>query len=395
MIKYPINNYGGVPEELRNGDWLPLLNSADIEQNPANGQPILTATGVAPGTYGDAFNVAQFTVDDKGRIHFAGNVPLAAASGTVSNFTFTDGDGFDGTVLTATTTPVLSLKTTLTQGSVVFISPTKGIAEENTLFFWDNTTKRLGIGNNAPTHTLHVTGGFLADVTAATMRFVGLATDNTATQVLAKNATGDNVWKDQTSIVAGVPYLQSTQIAFGSGGNQMTSSVSLTYYNGTVTVSPSLVSPAFRSESLMFQAITSGAVMYGLNVYYNAGNYYNYDIGAGGVLYFITNEAQLRMSPNLGSPGNSLSSSVGTFAQFKVNYTGAFGIGGNIPIAASNYTGAWISGDSSGNIKINTVAQDDTKTAVMVWDVTDKIVRWRNASSLITAPDTHAFLSAI
>jgi hypothetical protein len=40
-------------------------------------------TGVAAGTYGNGFNVAQFTVDAQGRLTFAGNVPLALAT-TVS-----------------------------------------------------------------------------------------------------------------------------------------------------------------------------------------------------------------------------------------------------------------------------------------------------------------------
>ena len=40
-------------------------------------------TGVAAGTYGNGFNVAQFTVSAQGRLTFAGNVPLALAS-TVS-----------------------------------------------------------------------------------------------------------------------------------------------------------------------------------------------------------------------------------------------------------------------------------------------------------------------
>jgi len=35
-----------------------------------------TATAVIPGTYGDATNVGQFTVDATGRVTFAVNVPI-------------------------------------------------------------------------------------------------------------------------------------------------------------------------------------------------------------------------------------------------------------------------------------------------------------------------------
>lgn len=41
----------------------------------------LNDTAVTPGTYGDATNVGQFTVDQKGRITFAANVPITASGG--------------------------------------------------------------------------------------------------------------------------------------------------------------------------------------------------------------------------------------------------------------------------------------------------------------------------
>src|SRR4029078_9214424 len=53
---------------------------------------------------------------------------------------------------------------------------------------------RIQIGNvsSQGAYMLQVTGGFYVNATTATMRFVGLSTDNTATQVLAKNTAGDN-----------------------------------------------------------------------------------------------------------------------------------------------------------------------------------------------------------
>jgi hypothetical protein len=50
---------------------------------------------------------------------------------------------------------------------------------------------------------------------------------------------------------------------------------------------------------------------------------------------------------------------------------------------------------SGAGATITTVAQDNTKTAVMVWDATDKLVRWRDVSTIIPVPDTHALLSTI
>ena len=47
-----------------------------------------TATAVTPGTYGDATNVGQFTVDAQGRVTFAQNIPIAGG-GTVTDVTAT------------------------------------------------------------------------------------------------------------------------------------------------------------------------------------------------------------------------------------------------------------------------------------------------------------------
>lgn len=47
---------------------------------------------------------------------------------------------------------------TLTTGSVTFIVAGGLLSQDNANFFWDNTAKRLGLGNNAPADTLHVTG---------------------------------------------------------------------------------------------------------------------------------------------------------------------------------------------------------------------------------------------
>jgi hypothetical protein len=64
------------------------------------------ATAVTPGTYGDANNVGQFTVDAQGRVIFAQNVPIASgAGGTVTSITA--GTGLTGGTITATGTIAL------------------------------------------------------------------------------------------------------------------------------------------------------------------------------------------------------------------------------------------------------------------------------------------------
>ena len=42
----------------------------------------ITPTGVTPGTYGDASNVGQFTVNAAGQLTFAANIAISGAGGT-------------------------------------------------------------------------------------------------------------------------------------------------------------------------------------------------------------------------------------------------------------------------------------------------------------------------
>ena len=53
----------------------------------------LANTAVTPGTYGDASNIPQFTVDSKGRLTFAANVSVPTPSGTVIGIDRLLGDG--------------------------------------------------------------------------------------------------------------------------------------------------------------------------------------------------------------------------------------------------------------------------------------------------------------
>lgn len=79
---------------------------------------------------------------------------VGGGSGTVTDFIFTDGSGFDGTVSTSTSTPTLALTTSLTTGSVPFIGASGALNQDNAQFFFDNTNDRLGLGTASPTAKL-------------------------------------------------------------------------------------------------------------------------------------------------------------------------------------------------------------------------------------------------
>ena len=64
-----------------------VVNTVDIDLSVSSEtlSALLTATGVAAGMYGDATNVAQVTIDSKGRISLATNVPIAFPADFISS----------------------------------------------------------------------------------------------------------------------------------------------------------------------------------------------------------------------------------------------------------------------------------------------------------------------
>lgn len=72
-------------------------------------------TGVTPGTYGSAMAVGRFTVDQFGRLTFADNVAIGTGGiGTVTEVSVVSANGFAGSVALDTTTPQITLSTTVT-----------------------------------------------------------------------------------------------------------------------------------------------------------------------------------------------------------------------------------------------------------------------------------------
>ena len=96
----------------------------------------------------------------------------------VTSLVFNDANGFDGTISLVGSTATLTITTALTTGSVGFIGASGALLEDNANFFWNNSTKRLGINTNAPTTTLDVFGsGIIGRVngTSTNNAFLGFA----------------------------------------------------------------------------------------------------------------------------------------------------------------------------------------------------------------------------
>ncbi|TXG77191.1 hypothetical protein E6Q11_03160 [Candidatus Dojkabacteria bacterium] len=101
-------------------------------------------------------------------------VDLPGAAGTVTSFSFTDGNGFDGTVTNSTTTPTLSLTTTVADTRVMFSN--NGAITGDAGMTYNSTTDTLTVTN--------ITGA--TDITGAVIT----ATTRVVTPVLRASATG-------------------------------------------------------------------------------------------------------------------------------------------------------------------------------------------------------------
>lgn len=116
---------------------------------------------------------------------------LGLGTGTVTQVTNTDGSGFDITISNTTTTPNISIKTNLTTGSVPVIGASGSLSEDNSNFFYNTSTHRLGLGTSSPDSILTVVGG------------IKFTTGAGSGKVLTSDAAGGATWQTATTVKTG------------------------------------------------------------------------------------------------------------------------------------------------------------------------------------------------
>ncbi len=209
----------------------------------------LTTTGVTAGTYGNATNVAQLTVDAAGRVTAASNVALSTGATTLDGLT-------DATVTTPTSAQILindgagqfqnrsvSGDATISNTGVVTISSNAVGSAEIT----DGSIANADLGTGSVNSTTISDGTVVsADIADGSVTGADLATMSaTAGQVLKFNGTTWSPGADNTSGGGGggSVTLSDGQILIGDGTANAAATLTgdATLTGGIITISPDAI----------------------------------------------------------------------------------------------------------------------------------------------------------
>ncbi|MDP3991809.1 MAG: hypothetical protein Q8P66_02865, partial [Candidatus Colwellbacteria bacterium] len=155
---------GLTPYEYASSTQIPVLSNGNLNLGAAS--PQINATGT---------NTLTFQGNGG-----TGNIQFFSASNTLTSAgALTLAGGITSTGLTINT---------LNQGSLLFAGSGGALSQSSTVLYWDNVNGRLGIGNNAPSSTLHVSGGL--SVTDPTINGVLYTNSSNLLTALASSTAG-------------------------------------------------------------------------------------------------------------------------------------------------------------------------------------------------------------
>jgi hypothetical protein len=124
----------------------------------------------------------------------------------------------------SSTQTLQSIYSNFTQGSVVFQGSGTSLAQNNANLFWDNTNNRLGIGTNAPTSALQISGSAASNVSANIINSLTSASNSVSFNAI--NDTGNTGSLSIFSSTFSATYLQNVTRVAGTKSLWLVSDVS-------------------------------------------------------------------------------------------------------------------------------------------------------------------------
>jgi hypothetical protein len=317
--------------------------------------------------------------------------------GTLSSVCLNGNTTASGIVITAGGLSSNSITNTgNTAGSVLFAGTSGLESQSNATFFWDNTNKRLGIGNASPGAPLDIHG------TGTQIQLNGTGTNNSYLQF--QNA-GVSKWRIGNTYNAGANTLDiynngltQTALSFNASTNVGTFATSIIVNNGAISsyglqVNNSLGNPGFvayqnSDSSYSLQVATTGATTINLNA--NGSTSYINTIGKFGL--GISNPATKLDVYGSGTANSIMTEPVATFYKSNGIQIGSDGTNGLIGAANSgtslillsrlsgNYAQA-LTINSTGNILIGTTTTTiDSSNFGLVFQQDGSIATSRNVN---------------
>lgn len=329
------NGLSGFIAQENGGLGLQINNTTVTLQGGSNTTINVSASGSAAMSYNSG--ALLFSLDSTG-------VQLDIGSDATGDIYYRNGSGVLTRLGVGSDADVLILSSgvpawsSFTQGSVLFANSTGGLAQDNSNLFWDDTNNRLGIGlNSGISSPLHVRG---ASNTSGT---VAVTMDNSDTNRII-------AFRNDASIIWG----SSGRIYMFPSANGLTSTISgdqfVFYHSG-----PSYGGDRYHFWGDLIQTTTAGTSSM-LRVAFNAAP-------SSGTHNFTL----LSLNPIVNQTGTSSGTVRGVY--YNPTITAVLGT----HIAFEN---------TSGQIRLGAVTQDDTKTRILAIDDSTGQVFWRASSTL-------------